>query len=159
MTCFASPLCEDGCSFEAVCCHFIAVLMSWLLIRVYLSPGWVCAGTLEICYFCVFVFIFFLQCACLTSFHSLTLNPWSNKVLMKGTKRFGLGPLAFWNWFWIPSQLQSNQYAMKIGLFSKIIQAGQSQCNDHLFFIASFSEFFHWAGDIMVGLLASVNSE
>lgn len=87
MTCIASPLCVDGCSFEAVCCHFIAVLMSLLLTRVYLSPRCVYVRTLEvILYFCVYV--------CLGSFHSLTLNLLPNKVLMKGTKRFGPGPLA-----------------------------------------------------------------
>lgn len=31
--------------------------------------------------------------ACLGSFHSLTLTPLPNKVLMKGTKRFGSSPL------------------------------------------------------------------
>lgn len=48
MSCITSPLCVDGCSFEAVSCHFIVVLMSLLLTRVYLGPFYL--SVVAVCY-------------------------------------------------------------------------------------------------------------
>lgn len=48
MSCITSPLCVDGCSFEAVSCHFIALLTSLLVTRVYLSPFYL--SVVAVCY-------------------------------------------------------------------------------------------------------------
>lgn len=99
MTCIASPLCADRRSFDAVSCHFIVVLMSQLLTRVYLNPFYTSGN-------CEFVsppltplFLTNTPCICVFRFLSppgpaVSCRLLPNEVLMKGSKRFGLGPLA-----------------------------------------------------------------